>query len=110
MAKGAVRKVTPCADQFLSQIFLVAKKDGSYRPVINLRPLNQFMQQVHFKMENLGMMRDLLREGDWMASIDLRDAYLSVKIWEDHRKYLRFLWQLRIPVPPLWPYGYSPSC
>ena len=80
----------PCADQFLSQTFLVPKKDGSSRLVINLRPLNQFLQQVHFKMESLGMMRDLLREGDWMASIDLKDAYLSVMIWEDHRKYLRF--------------------
>jgi len=67
IAKGAVRRVTPCADQFLSQIFLVPKKDVSYRPVVNLRPLNQFMQQVHFKMENLGMMRDLLREDDWLA-------------------------------------------
>jgi len=93
IAKGAVRRVTPCADQFLSQIFLVPKRDGSFRPVVNLRPLNQFMQQVHFKMENLGMMRDLLREGDWLASIDLKDAYLSVQIWEGHRKYLRFLWQ-----------------
>ena len=56
-------------------------------------PESVYAAEAHFKMENLGMMRDLLREGTWMASIDLKDAYLSVKIWEDHRKYLRFLWQ-----------------
>ena len=91
--KGAVTRVRPCTSQFLSQIFLVPKKDGSYRPVINLRPLNRHIEQVHFKMESLGMMKDLLRQDDWMASVDLKDAYLSVAIWEDHRKYLRFQWQ-----------------
>ena len=53
------------------------------------------MEQVHFKMESLAMMRNLLRQDDWMASIDLKDAYLWVTIWEDCRKYLRFQWQGR---------------
>ena len=88
--KGAVKIVNPCPNQYLSKIFLVPKKDGSFRPVINLNPLNQFTAKAHFKMETLAMIRDLLREGDWMASIDLKDAYLSVAIWEEHRKYLRF--------------------
>lgn len=79
----------------------------SYRPVANLKPLNQFMQQVHFKMENLAMMRDLLRESDWMASIDLKDAYLSVQIWKDHRRYLWFLWQDSIYEFQCLPFGLS---
>ena len=37
VAKGAVKKVSPCAEQFLSQIF---KKDGSARLVINLRSIH----------------------------------------------------------------------
>ena len=51
------------------------------------------MTATHFKMENLAMMKDLLREGDRMASIDLKDAYLSVSVWEEHRRYLRFSWR-----------------
>jgi len=93
MTKGTVKKVSSCANQFFSQIFLVPKKDGLARLVINLRPLNQSIHQLHFKMEGLGMIRDLLREGDWMASIDLKGAYLSVTILEGHWKYLRFLWE-----------------
>ena len=58
---------------------MVPKKDGSNRPV---RPFNQFMRNTHFKMENLGMMRDLLRKDNWMALIDLKDASLSVVVWE----------------------------
>ena len=91
MAKGLVKKVSPTPSKF-SVRFSGPKKDGLSKLVINLRPLNQFIQ-VHFKMENLGMTRDLLREGNWMATIYLKDAYLSVTIWEDHQKYLRFPWQ-----------------
>ena len=93
--KGAVKIVNSCPNQYLNRMFLVPNKDSSFRPVINLRrkPLNQFIAKAHFKMENLAMIRDLLREGDWMASIDLKDTYLSVAIWEEHRKYLSFLWE-----------------
>ena len=48
---------------------------------------------IHFKMKNLGRIRDLLRQGDWMVSIDLKDAYLSALVWEGHRRYLCFMWQ-----------------
>ena len=62
MDKGKVTSVLPYPSQFLSQIFLVPKKDGSCRPIINLRPLNQHMKQVKFKMGSLAVMRDLLRQ------------------------------------------------
>ena len=88
--KGAIRMVNPCPGQYVSRIFLVPKKDGSSRLVVNLRPLNRFMLTAHFKMESLVMIKDLLQEGDWMGSIDLKDAYLSVTVCGEHRKLLRF--------------------
>ena len=53
------------------------------------------------------MIRDLLREADWMASIDLKDAYLSIAIWEEHRKYLRFLWENTMYEFQCLPFGLS---
>ena len=105
--KGVVKIVNTCPNQYLSRIFLVPKKDGSFRPVIDLKPLNQFIAKAHFKMESLAMIRDLLREGDWMASTDLRDAYLSVAIWEEHRKDLRFLWENTMYKFQCLPFGLS---
>ena len=40
------------------------KKDGSMRPVFNLKGLNQFIHWEHFKMENVQTIRDLIQEGD----------------------------------------------
>lgn len=69
MAKHAIVKVEPCPGQFISRLFLVAKKDGSFRPVVNLKPLNQFTS-AYFKMERINMLKDLLLGNDWMPSID----------------------------------------
>jgi len=44
-----VESMSSSADQFVSQIFLVPKKDGSYQPVFNLRPLNRFIENAHFQ-------------------------------------------------------------
>jgi len=92
----AIVVVPPCEDQFISYLFLVQKKDGSHCPVINLKPLNGFVQKQHFKMEGSSMVKDLPQPGDWMCSLDLKDAYLLVSIAKEHRKYLRFIWNGQI--------------
>ena len=84
---------TPSNRGFISSIFIVPKKDGRNHPVINLKPLNQFLIYEHFKMEGIHMLRDLLKQNDYLVKIDLKDAYLTVPIWKDHQKYLRFLWK-----------------
>ena len=60
------------------------------RPVINLKALNQWVEIPHFKMEGLTTLRDLLRQGDWLVKVDLKDAYLTVPVHPDHQCYLRF--------------------
>ena len=75
---------------FLSNIFLVPKKDGGQRPVINLKTLSQFVNTEHFKMEDIHTMKDLLRQGDWLAKVDLKDVYFAIPICLTHRKYLSF--------------------
>jgi hypothetical protein len=46
--KSAIWRVNPRPDQFISQIFLVPKKDGSQGPVVNLKPLNRLMAKRKF--------------------------------------------------------------
>lgn len=91
--KGAILESESIPGQFVSSIFAVPKKDGSQRPVVNLKPLNEFIAKEHFKMEGVQMVRDLLRKDDFMVVIDLKDAYLSVPVVENHRRFLRFRWE-----------------
>jgi len=74
ISKGTIVETQPSPKNFVSQIFLVEKKDGGQRPVINFKSLNQFVKAAHFKME--GLLPDLLQPGNWMAEMDLKDAYL----------------------------------
>ena len=105
--KQAVLAVTAMPNQFVSSIFAVPKKDGSQRPVVNLKPLNTFVKKIHFKMEGVHMIKELLRKDDWMVSIDLKDTYLSVPVTPIHRKYLRFNWRGQIYEFQCLPFGLS---
>ena len=93
LQKGAISEVSQIEQYLISRLFLVPKKEGTYRPVIDLRELNRFIQKEHFKMEGIHLMKDLLQEGDWMVKLDLKDAYFAIPIHHEHQKYLAFRWQ-----------------
>ena len=93
LAKGVIETTQPSAGQFVSNIFSRPKKDGSVRIILNLKKLNKQVQYHHFKMETLNHTIQLMTPGCFMASIDLKDAYYSIPVAQEHRKYLRFYWQ-----------------
>ena len=78
---------------FYSTLFLVPKKTGDLRPVINLKPLNRYLRKQHFKMDTLSKVINLVGKGDWGITIDLKDAYFHIKIFREHRQFLRFQFQ-----------------
>ena len=92
LQKGVVTRVET-QDGFYSTLFLVPKKDGGQRPVINLKALNGFVQNHHFKMEGIHTLKELVRPGDWLTKVDLKDAYFTIPIRLDFRCLLRFTFQ-----------------
>ena len=44
-------------------------------------------------MDHLEVVLDIVDENVFMSSIDLKDAYYSVPIWQNHKKFLVFQWE-----------------
>jgi hypothetical protein len=89
--KGAVVRASTI--RFVCQMFTIKKQSGGFRPIINLKSLNQFVVYRHFKMENLASLRHLIVKGDWMVKLDLKDAYLTVPVHRDFHEFLQFIWE-----------------
>lgn len=109
LKKRAVTEVTERSDGFVCSFFCVPKKGGGFRPIVNLKPLNQFIAYEHFKMENLETVRYLVRKGDWFLKLDLKDAYLTVPVNRSQQKYLRFAWRGRVYQFGCMAFGLSPA-
>nr|CAI5843424.1 unnamed protein product [Callosobruchus analis] len=91
LAKGAISKCTYAKDQFLSPYFLIKKPDNSYRFVLNLKKLNEFIPVSHFKMENHKTAIKLISPHSYLMKMNLKDAYFLVPIDPFYRKYLSFV-------------------
>ena len=91
LAKGALEIARDPGPGFYSHFFLVEKATGGWRPVIDLSHLNDFVQLTPFKMETVTSVLLSVREGDFLASLDLKDAYFQIPIHGSSRKLLRFM-------------------
>ena len=80
---------------FYSRMFVVPKKNGKWRPIIDLSPLNKAVECDHFKMETPASVLKAVTKGQWMTSVDLSDAYYHIPIHPTSRRYLRFQFERR---------------
>ncbi len=103
LAKDAIEPVPPAEMRqgFYSPYFIVPKKGGGLRPILDLQVLNRALHKLPFKMLTHRRMIKCIQPQDWFAAIDLKDAYIHVSILPRHRPFLRFAfegraWQYRV--------------
>ena len=72
------------------------KPSGSWRPVIDLPHLNSFVDVSPFQMVTIQSVLLSVRQGDCMASIDLKEVYLQVPVPPASRHFLRFLFRVTV--------------
>lgn len=92
---------------FFSRYFLVPKRDGGLRPILDLRGLNRYLRPLKCQMPMVPRVRQAIVAGDWFATIDLKDAYFHIPIWQDHWRFLRFGFEGRIFEFRVLPFGIS---
>ncbi|XP_061115409.1 uncharacterized protein LOC133139933 [Conger conger] len=109
LAKSAIRLVPKHAEMrgFYSLYFLVPKKDGGVRPILDLRALNRHLVKRRFQMLTHKRVMSSISQGDWFTLVDLKDAYFHVNIVQRHWQYLRFAFLGRAYEFTKLPFGLS---
>ena len=106
LRKQAIVPVRKCNTLgFYSRLFLVPKSLNKWRPVIDLSVVNKFLHVPTFKMETAESIRNSLRIGEWVVSIDLTDSYFHLPIHPISQKYLRFQFENQIYQFVALPFG-----
>ena len=90
LAKRVLELASPEPGQIISPIFLIPKPDGTHRMILNLKHFNNYVTYRHFKVDTLSTITQLMSPQCFMALLDLKDAYYSIPIAPQHRKFLRF--------------------
>ena len=90
LEKEAIERVIDNPRLCLSPIFVIPKRSGKLRMILNMKAINAFIPPEHFRMETLASILPSLETPDLAVSIDLRDAYFHVPIHPASRDLLGF--------------------
>ena len=85
VSKAALELAPLPSPGFYSLLFVVLWTSGSWRSVITLSHL------LRFQLGSIQSMLLSVSQGDWLASFDLREAYIPVPVHPASRPFLRFL-------------------
>ena len=88
--KKCIREMAPDEVGYFSRVFLVPKKSGGFRLVIDLSELNTYLATATFTMDTLKAIKEAAQKGMWATSIDLSDAYHHIPMDERSQVYLCF--------------------
>ena len=102
LEEGSIEPTNLGEAEIISLLFPIKQKD-KFRWCLDLRFLNRALEYRRFKLDNLEAVRYLIDPGDVICLIDLKSAYMHVKINRKYRRYLCFrandkLWRFRAGV------------
>ena len=101
--KEAIEEVLPpYGPGFYNLLFVVPKQPEGWRPVLNVRALNEYVTKVNFKMETSNTVQVALADAKWAVTLDLKDAFFHIPMHPKARPFLRFMsqnkvWQFKVP-------------
>jgi hypothetical protein len=76
--------------EYSSPAFLIPKKDGSFRMVIDYREINSITRTINFPLPNPTEIFDRLAGSSYFSTLDLKAGYWQVSMDEESKKYTAF--------------------
>lgn len=92
---------------FLSKMFPRKKSNGKLRPIFNLKGLNQYLSPKKFRLISHLRVPDFLQKGDFMAKIDIHQAYFHIPVSPQHRRFLSMTFENKFYQMTCMPFGLS---
>ncbi len=107
LEKGAIEIIPPAQSEsgFYSRYFLVPKKDGGLRPILDLKLLNYALMKRWFRIITLKQILSQICPGDWFMSLDLKDAYIHIQVAPPSQTIIEIRIRrggVSIQGPPVW--------
>ena len=81
LSKGAIVNTAREPNYYVSGIFTRTEEDGNYRMIQNLKSF--ILKFKHCKLQSIKDTLDLVTEGWYFGSVDLKDAYYSISTNEN---------------------------
>jgi hypothetical protein len=91
-SQGVIEKCS-YIPQCVSPIHVIPKRNKKNRLIIDLRRLNSHGDAPRFANEDVRTVTKLIRKGDFLATVDLKDGFLHVPINKEYRDLLGFAWK-----------------
>ena len=94
--KGVVIEPGHDAVEYISSHFLKERIDGTENLILILKGLNRYLDYKHFKMQIFQTILTFVQPNCYMETVDLKDAYYSIKIDGDSTRFLKLLCNAKI--------------
>jgi hypothetical protein len=78
LRQGVIEEVPRDSLRWCNPTFIVSKKTGEGRKILDCSVLNDFLLDRSFKMEDVRTIIQLAEPGDWATTLDIKSAYLHV--------------------------------
>ncbi|WAR19957.1 YG31B-like protein [Mya arenaria] len=89
--RAVIEEVCHHPNEYISPIFVIPKRSGEYRMILNLKNLNKYVEYHHFKMDTFESALKLVKTNMFFASTDIRHGYYSLPIAVEDQVKLRFI-------------------
>lgn len=101
--------ISSCQSRFLTPLLAVPKKDGSVRLCGDYRTLNNFIDYSKDSPEKTTDLFQRMAGKKYFTVVDLASSFHQVKVAEEQRKYLAFIWKGQVYAFNVVPFGTNDS-
>ena len=106
---NGVLEETSVPPKCISPVYTVPKRQkNKHRLITNLKRLNSLIPAApHFRNEDIGTVCDLIKPGDYLTKIDVKDGFFHIPIEKQSQRLFGIFWKSKYYVYKSLPFGYS---